>query len=496
MVPDQILPAADLGGDGVNDFPEARAARLTHAHLSRRTMIQAGSIGLMGLGLADVAAARALAATAKNVPHKSVIFVFLNGGISHQDSFDLKPEAPDSVRGEFHPIATRTPGLDICEHLPLLALQSERYALLRSIASGSSEHGEACHMLFTGRLDFPAGFSQARVPTPNEWPSLASQITYLTKGRDNLPPAAVLPQPSVNEANIFRPGQYAGKLGPKYEAWHLHVAAACALGNGACPHCFRFEGTPFKHGSSTIFEMPTLSLPEGGRFRLDNRVALLANIEQQQRRLERGAELARLDRSRQQAISVLADPRVQQAFDVEQSDPQLLARYGKNKFGLSLLMARRLVEAGVSMVQVNLGKNSSWDTHRRNFPNLKDNLLPYMDRAVSGLLDDLAESGMLDSTLVVVSGEFGRTPKINADGGRDHWGPVMTSLFAGAGVRGGNVIGASDKIAAQPAADRHTIENLAATVLNTLGIPRDAQWIDFDGRPHEVYRAEPISGLM
>jgi hypothetical protein len=464
-------------------------------------MIQAGSIGLMGLGLADVAAARsladrALAAPSKSAPRKSVIFVFLNGGISHQDSFDLKPDAPDAVRGEFRPIATRTAGIDICEHLPLLALQSERYALLRSIASGSSEHGEACHMLFTGRLDFPAGFSQARVPTPNEWPSLASQITYLTKGRDNLPPAAVLPQPSVNEANIFRPGQYAGKLGPKYEAWHLHVAAACALGNGACPNCFRFEGAPYKHGSSTIFEMPTLSLPEGGRFRLDNRVALLANIERQQRRLERGAEQARLDRSRQQAISVLADPRVQQAFDVERADPQLLVRYGKNKFGLSLLMARRLVEAGVNMVQVNLGKNSSWDTHRRNFPNLKDNLLPYMDRAVSGLLDDLAESGLLDSTLVVVSGEFGRTPKINADGGRDHWGPVMTSLFAGAGVRGGNVIGASDKIAAQPSADRHTIENLAATVLNTLGIPRDAQWIDFDGRPHEVYRSEPVSGLM
>jgi hypothetical protein len=452
----------------------------------------------MGLGLADVSAARALAAPAPNVsnPDKSVIFVFLNGGIAHQDSFDLKPEAPDSVRGEFQPIATRTPGLEICEHLPLLAQQSENYALVRSMASGSSGHEEACHMLFTGRLDFPVGFSLARVPSPNEWPSLVSQITYLTRGRSDLPPAAVLPQPSVNEAGAVRPGQFAGRLGPKYEAWHLHVAAACALGNGACPNCFRFEGTPFQHGSPTIFEMPTLSLPEGGRFRFDNRVDLLANIEQQQRRLERGAELARLDRSRQQAISVLAAPSVQSAFDVEQADPRLHARYGKNKFGLSLLMARRLVEAGVKMVQVNLGKNSSWDTHRRNFPNLKENLLPYMDRAISGLLDDLAESGLIDSTLVVVTGEFGRTPKINPDGGRDHWGPVMTSLFAGAGVRGGNVIGATDKIAAQPIADRHTVENMAATVLSTLDIPRDAQWLDFDGRPHAVYRSEPVAGLI
>jgi len=459
-------------------------------------MIQAGSIGLMGLGMADVATARALAARAPKVSDKSVIFVFLNGGISHQDSFDLKPEAPEAVRGEFRPIATRTPGLDICEHLPLLAQQSQRYALVRSIASGSSGHEEACHMLFTGRLDFPAGFSLARVPSPNEWPSLASQITYLTSGRNMLPPAAVLPQPSVNEAGAVRPGQFAGKLGPKYEAWHLDVAAACALGNGACPHCFRFDGTPFQHQSATIFEMPTLSLPDGGRFRLNNRVELLAMIEEQQRRLEKGAELAKLDRSRQQAISVLADPSVRAAFEVEQADPRLLARYGKNKFGLSLLMARRLVEAGVNMVQVNLGKNSSWDTHRRNFPNLKDNLLPYLDRAVSGLLDDLAENGLLERTLVVVTGEFGRTPKINADGGRDHWGPVMTSLFAGAGVRGGNVIGATDKFAAQPIADRHTIENLAATVLATLGIPRNAQWVDFDGRPHEVFRSEPVTGLM
>lgn len=459
-------------------------------------MLQAGSIGLMGLGMADVSAARAMAQHFQNTPEKSVIFVFLNGGISHQDSFDMKPEAPAEVRGEFRPIATRTAGLEICEHLPLLAQQSERFALVRSMASGSSGHEEACHMLFTGRLDFPAGFSLARVPSPNEWPSLASQVTYLTQGRNQLPPAAVLPQVSVNEANAFRPGQWAGKLGAKYEAWHLHVAAACALGNGACPNCFRFEGTPFTHESSTVFDMPVLSLPEGGRGRLGNRVELLSSIEGQQRRLEKGAESAKIDRNRQQAISVLADPRVQGAFDVENADQKTTDRYGKNKFGLSLLMARRLVEAGVNMVQVNLGKNSSWDTHRRNFPNLKDNLMPYMDRAVSGLLDDLAESGLLDDTLVVVTGEFGRTPKINPDGGRDHWGPVMTSLFAGAGVRGGTVIGATDKIAAQPVSDRHTIENMAATVLNTLGVPRDSQWIDFDGRPYEVYRGEPIVGLI
>jgi len=476
-------------------LPRDPATRIHHARQSRRALLQAGSLGLLGLGMADVSTARAQAVGGLTEPVRSVIFVFLNGGISHQDSFDMKPEAPLEVRGEFRPIPTRTPGLEICEHLPLLALQSERYAVVRSIASGSSGHEEACHMLFTGRLDFPAGFSLARVPSPNEWPSLAAQVTSLTRGRNELPPAAVLPQPSVNEANAFRPGQYAGKLGARHEAWHLHVAAACALGNGACPHCFRFEGTPFEHESKSIFDMPVLTLPDGGRSRLDSRIGLLARIEDQQRRLEQGAGLANLDRNRQQAISVLADPRVQSAFDVEQADPATLARYGKNKFGLSLLMARRLVEAGVNLVQVNLGKNSSWDTHRRNFPNLRDNLFPHFDRAVSGLLEDLAESGRLDSTLVVVTGEFGRTPKINVDGGRDHWGPVMSSLFAGGGVRGGTVLGATDKIAAQPTADRQTVENLAATMLHTLGIPHSAQWVDVDGRPHEVYRAGPIDGL-
>jgi uncharacterized protein (DUF1501 family) len=159
------------------------------------------------------------------------------------------------------------------------------------------------------------------------------------------------------------------------------------------------------------------------------------------------------------------------------------------------LMAYRLVRAGVSLVQVNLGKNSSWDTHRRNFINLKDNLLPYMDRAVAGLLDDLRAGGLLDSTLVVMTGEFGRTPKINKDSGRDHWGPAMTVLLAGAGVRGGNVIGATDKIAAYPTSDPQTPENLAATIFQTLGIPRTAIWMDVDGRPYPLYCGDPIPRL-
>jgi hypothetical protein len=447
----------------------------------------------MGLGSAELAALRqATAAEASRA--KSVIFIFLTGGLSHHDSFDLKPEAPDSVRGEFQPIATRSPGIQICEHLPLLAQRSEQWTLVRSVSTNSNDHGSACHMLLTGRLDLPAGFNP-NGPSPQDWPSLASMVTYAVPGRENLPQAIVLPQPSINEIGKVRPGQYAGRLGPRWEAWHVDIAAPCALGNGACPHCFRFEGTPFEHGSPTIFDTPLLSLPEGGENRLQRRIGLLRNIEGQQRDLEQLADAKKLGRHRQQAISVLADPKTSQAFDVEHADPKLLERYGKNKFGLSLLMAYRLIDAGVNLVQVNLGKNSTWDTHRRNFPNLKENLLPYTDRAVAALLDDLSESGLLENTLVVMTGEFGRTPVINKDAGRDHWGPVMTVFFAGGGVRGGSVVGASDRLGAYPAAEQQTTENLSATIYDALGIPRNGLWHDIDGRPHEIYRGEPISGL-
>lgn len=471
-------------------------SRWKHPVLSRRAALQAGSIGLLGLGTAELLAVRA-AVPQQPAPAQSVIFVFLTGGLSHQDSFDMKPHAPESVRGEFEPISTRTPGVHICEHLPLLAERSERYALVRSVGTESSGHEIACHMLLTGRLDLPPGFSLQKAPSPNEWPSIPSQVTYAFQNGTPLPPAVVLPEPSVNEAARVRPGQYAGRLGPRYESWHVNIAAACPLGHGACPHCFRHDQEPdFHHAAPTVFDTPLLELPEGGRMRLTGRVGLLEDIEQQRRGLELAGEVGQLDRHRQQALSVLTDPKTAGAFHVERADPRILERYGKNKFGLSLLMAARLVDAGVRLVQVNLGKNSTWDTHRRNFLNLKHNLFPYFDRAVSALLDDLHETGLLASTLVVVTGEFGRTPKINKDAGRDHWGPVNTVLFAGGGVRGGNVIGASDNIAAYPIADKQTPENVAATMYHALGIPRTFQWIDIDGRPHALYRSEPIAGLM
>ena len=466
---------------------------LSRRPITRRFVLQAGAVGL-GLGMADVAALRALGAAPTTAPAKSVIFIFLTGGLSHHDSFDMKPDAPAEIRGEFQPIATNVPGIQICEHLPLLARRADRYALVRSMRTNSDGHELACHMLLTGRLDLPPGFSLDNIPSSNEWPSIPASVNYALRERaGNLPPAVILPQPSVNEVGKVRPGQYAGRLGENWDAWHLNVASPCALGNGACPDCFRFEGTPYEHGSSTILDTPRLMLPDGGEIRLSGRVNLLKEIQRQQQALELAAD--KFSRHRQQALSVLTSPQVRSALEVENADPRTLERYGKNKFGLSVLMAKRLIEGGVNLVQVNLGKNSSWDTHRRNFVNLKENLLPPLDRCISALLDDLTDSGLLDETLVIVTGEFGRTPKINKDAGRDHWGRVNSLLLAGGGVRGGRVIGVSDRLGGDPIADTQSPENLAATMYAALGIPRDAMWTDIDGRPHKLYHAAPIEGL-
>ena len=210
---------------------------------------------------------------------------------------------------------------------------------------------------------------------------------------------------------------------------------------------------------------------------------------------------ASFDDHRQAAISLLTDRKVTAAFDVQGADPKLLDRYGRNAFGWSLLMARRLVEAGVSLVQVNLGNNETWDTHGNMFPHLKEKLFPPTDQALSALLDDLCATGLLDSTLIVMAGEFGRTPRISSLPqyyklpGRDHWGKVQTVWFAGGGVRGGRVVGSSDKIGGFPRSDPQTPENMAATIYQALGLPKTIAWHDVEGRPHYVYRGEPIPGL-
>src|SRR5439155_16859892 len=223
--------------------------------------------------------------------------------------------------------------------------------------------------------------------------------------------------------------------------------------------------------------------------------SLLATVDAQRRRLERSAEMGKYDRHQQNALSLLAGSQTRRAlFEVTNADRKTLDRYGRNKFGWSLLLAGRLIEAGVSLVQVNLGKTSTWDLHEANFTILKDLLLPPTDRALSALLDDLEAKGLLQDTLIVMASEFGRTPRINQarHPGRDHWGNVQSVFFAGGGVKGGQLVGASDKFGARPATEPQTPDNLAATIYQALGIPRSAVWRDVNERPHHFYTGEPM----
>jgi hypothetical protein len=453
------------------------------------------------------AALRTLAGTSSSAPLKngsarSIIYIFLSGGLAQHDSFDLKPDAPEDIRGEFRPIATRTPSVHICEHLPRLAACSHLWSLVRSLTHGSNDHSAGHHIMLTGRAELPPGFDPGR-PKTTDWPTIASVVGAMTQSRNNLPPAVVLPERLIHYSGRVIPGQFGGVMGARRDPWFIEASAYNPLGYGAYPE-FEFDHQERPDmPRRTKFEAPNLTLPEGlHAHRLNHRLDLVKHIDGQRRDLDHSARTEPLDRFRQGAVSLLVDSNVRRAFDVEDADPALLERYGRNSFGWSLLMARRLVEAGVNMVQVNLGNNETWDTHGEAFPHLKDKLFPPTDRAVAALLNDLSESGLLDSTLIVMAGEFGRTPKIShlpqyyKLPGRDHWGRVQTVFFAGGGIAGGRVIGASDRIGAFPAAEPKTPDSMAATIYHALGIPHTAAWPDELDRPHHVYNGEPIRELF
>lgn len=481
-------------------MPEHNPSQLSHPNLTRRQAIQAGSIGLLGLGMNHVDQLRAaLPATGK--PHKSVIYIFLSGGLAQQDSFDLKPHAPSEVRGEFHPIATKTAGVHICEHLPMLAQRSDKWSLVRSLTHPYNEHSEGHMVMLTGQTPLPTGFSPSQ-PKPTDHPSIAAIAGQRLPSRNNLPPAIILPEKLVHRTGRTLPGQFAGTMGDHQDPFFIKASRYNPLSYGAWPeygfHHARGAETP----RGFQFRAPNISIPEGiSPKRVKQRVELLDQIDHQQRHLAALAELEQFDRYQQRAVSLLVDGKMKDVFNVTEADDKTLDRYGRNTFGWSLLMARRLVESGVGLVQVNLGNNETWDTHVNAFNNLKNFLLPPMDRSVSALLDDLSERGLLDDTLVVMAGEFGRTPKISALPkvhklpGRDHWGAVQTVFLAGGGVKGGRVIGSSDKQGGYPETDAQKPENLAATIYQALGLPPTSNWNDLLDRPIPVYNGQPIPGL-
>jgi hypothetical protein len=429
-----------------------------------------------------------------------VIYIFLSGGLAQQDSFDPKPLAPDNVRGEFSPIATATPGVHVCEHLPMLAARSNKWAIVRSLTHPYNEHSQGHMVMLSGRSVLPPGFDPSK-QTPTEWPSLAAVAGDILRAPEPLPASVVLPEKLIHRSGRVIPGQFGGQMGSHRDPWFLAASPFNSKTYGAYPE-FEFHFERGKQNTPTLaFQTPNLSLPQGlAPDQFTDRLALQRLLDEQRREFDVAAGVQTFDRHRQSALSLLADPSTQAAFDVTRVDQKTQERYGKNSFGWSLLMARQLVEAGVSLVQVNLGNNESWDTHQAAFPCLKNYLLPPTDRAVSALIDDLDERGLLDETLIVMAGEFGRTPRIfkipNAKlPGRDHWGAVQTVFFAGGGVRGGAVIGASDKLGGYPVADPQKPENMAASIYQALGVPTSAVWTDVSGRPHFLYNSEPIVGL-
>lgn len=498
------------------DFAGQSAGSLNHPTFPRRFALQAGGLGLLGLGMHDLAGLRAASdsdgTSASFGRAKACIYIFLSGGLAQHESFDLKPLAPAEIRGEFTPISTETPGLQISEHLPRLAGRSKNWAVVRSVTHGTNDHTRGHFYMLTGRSEVPLGFSGDRVARPIDWPSIASVagdaarrgLTASAPAK-HLPPSIVLPERLVHWTGGVIPGAYGGEMGPQRDPFFIEASPyGDPFWRGAYPeYTFPNESRkPPRAPDARTYRAPNLTLPQGLDLnRLDSRVTLLNGIDGQRHALE-AAAMRNYDHQRQAAVSLLADPQVRQAFDVTSADAATQERYGRNSFGWSLLMAQRLVRAGVPLVQVNLGNNETWDTHGDAFPRLRDKLLPPTDRALSALLDDLQQEGLLDSTLIVMAGEFGRTPKISTlpasyfGPGRDHWGAVQSVFFAGGGTRGGTVVGASDRDGAYPAADPQSPESMAATIYHALGIAPSAAWFDGQNRPHQIYHAEPIAALV
>lgn len=364
-----------------------------------------------------------------------------------------------------------------------------------------NQHAQAHHVILTGRRKMPRIPKRMARSQSNDLPSIASIVGTECVPKNNLPPAVVLPKKLVHKNGHLIPRQLAGVMGWRRDPWFIEASPFCSTSFGAYPEYHFAHLSPknpkdeYVFYDDRVFQAPSLTLPQGLTSpRFGGRLEMLKELDRQRGHLEQHTTTKSLDQYRQRAISMLSNSKVRQALEVTGASESIQEQYGRNAFGWSLLMARRLVEAGVSLIQVNLGNNETWDTHGNAFPHLKDKLFPPTDRALSALIDDLAESGLLDQTLIVMAGEFGRTPKIEVDTsgqyekpGRGHWGASQTVFFAGGGVHGGNVLGATDKIGAYLADSPQTPENLAATIYDSLGIPATAAWHDEFDRPHHIY---------
>lgn len=412
---------------------------------------------------------------------KSVIVIFLNGGPPQHETWDPKPDAPVEIRGGFGTIASRTPGMSVGELMPMTSLLTDRIAVLRAMVTNDNAHSSSGYQMMTGVPHIPLSSENAVSKAPNlapHWGSVAKYLNY--KSRASMPPSITIPNRIANTGEIVWPGQIGGVLGQTYDPWLI-----------TCDP------------SQQDFTVPDLALPaELPKLRFDRRLSLLEQVNRHLDRLGDSPAVTNFDRQSQQALGLLNGAKARQAFDLQQESPETRDRYGKSRWAQSVLLARRLVEAGVSLVQVNWCRvdgepnGGGWDTHNNHNDMLSRFLMPWMDRAYSALLTDLLDRGLLDETLVVWAGEFGHTPKFNATQGRDHWGQCFSVALAGGGVRGGIVYGKSDGHAAFPVSGRVEPCDLLATMFHCLGHSPDTLLHDTEDRPIPISRGRVIAEIL
>jgi len=467
--------------------------------LTRREFIRVGGATMLGLSLPQFFALQAKANTAvsPSLPQngfgkaKSVIMLFLQGGPSHIDIWDPKPDAPSNIRGEFRPIKTNVPGIWLSETMPLLAQQMDKATLIRSVSytpAGLFNHTAAMYQMLTGETpDKVAPSGQLDPPSPADHPNAGSHISKMRPPDVPMLPAVQLPRP-MQESNVIGKGGTAGFLGRAYDPYYL----------------FQDPNQGIKLDDLTL-------RPEVPAVRLQRRATLLETINEGMPEIERAVENHALDKYYEKAYDLILSERARKAFDLAQEADNVRDRYGRHTFGQSVLLARRLVEAGTRFVQVNWASvangdpnTTAWDTHASNFGPLKNLHCPKLDGAVSTLLEDLHHRGLLDETLVLAIGEFGRSPRLgvstsgngNAPDGRDHWPYCYTGLIAGAGVRGGQVYGKSDATGSTPLENPIHPRDILATVYHTLGIdPKTIVYNHLD-QPRELVKGEPILGVF
>ena len=458
----------------------------------RDAMIRLGQLGLGALSLPGLLGAEKAQAILSNQRQrrnkaKSCIFLFLWGGPPQQDMWDMKPDAPAGIRSIFQPIRTVVPGIDICDQMPLLAQVTDKIALVRSMSHPSNVHEASVYHTLTGKQN-PTLISPRNFRRRTDFPNFGSVISRL-QPPGVMPASVTIPRP-IGHDGVTYAGTYGGFLGPRFDPMELREA-------------------PNSNDQPTH----ALSLPEGvSESRLIARRGLIHLLESQDHLHQQMRSTEALDSSYEQAFRMVANPAAKRAFQIDLEPPAVRDRYGRNEYGESFLLARRLVEAGVRLVSViwmyympNGRISNVWDTHGgtpglgsiTGFAMLKEKYcIPPLDRAYSALLLDLADRGMLEETLVVTVGEFGRTPQINPSQGREHWGMCYTGLLAGGGIRGGQVYGSSDKLAAYPRDNPVAPEDLLATIYHAMGISLESEVRDQENRPQRITDGKPVLALF